>query len=834
MIKEQDERDLVLAPNEFAFTQEQASGAIMVHVGPTKVTSTGTTKPVLFDRRTGKYRVCSLDEATQNFVAAKEGEYIVLQNPAKSKDKPHPPTGASQTTDLDEGIKINILGPDTFPLFPGQIADEVEGHQLKTNQYLIARIYSSKSINWDDVVMKRVEQSDDTDDKAKKPGSEKKVKSDFGKHLSTGDRLIIKGLEVSFFMPTTGIEVLPDENGDFVRDAVTLERLEYCILLDENGKKRYVQGPSVVYPTATETFVTKSGYSKFKAVELNDLSGIHIKVISDYTEGKTFKTGEELFMTGKEQKIYFPREEHSIIKYGKGDGISYAVAIPKGESRYVLDRDTGNISLKKGPMMFLPDPRKEIIVRRILTDDQVRFWFPGSKKALDHNRTLREENNAHSILSLRSPSDEGATKLMNFASSSSIVSDSFERKEHYTPPRSIVLDTQYDGGVVINVFPGYAVQVVSTTGERKVISGPTSYTLEYNESLEKLSLSTGKPKTTDYLEDTVYLQVRNNKVSDIISVETKDLCKVQLKLSYRVHFEGSKDKWFDVSNYVKLLCDHARSLLKNVGKQHGISDFYNNTAVLVRDTILGQQKSGEGKITGRNGLSFEENSMCIYDVEVLKVTIEDDTIQSELAQTQHDLVVETIKTTAQEESLKMTQRLQQATRDISIELDKTADTNAKFVLAAIGREILQEVERSTRSIKVEDVRLKGRHENQAVLDKISVAELKRKKEEFDLIIHDLQCKSDIETNKVKLLSESEAVRTKAIQPQLTAALSELSKSSALQTVANTLISDASLLNGMSLAATLSSLFKDTPLEGFIEKMGGKHGKNKDYGYEDDD
>jgi major vault protein len=54
---------------------------------------------------------------------------------------------------------------------------------------------------------------------------------------------VIKGTEVSFYMPPTGIEVLAigekDEyNGNnYIRDAVTLERLEYAILKDEDGER---------------------------------------------------------------------------------------------------------------------------------------------------------------------------------------------------------------------------------------------------------------------------------------------------------------------------------------------------------------------------------------------------------------------------------------------------------------------------------------------------------------------------------------------------------------------------------------------------------------------
>ena len=39
--------------------------------------------------------------------------------------------------------------------------------------------------------------------------------------------------------------------------------------------------------------------------------------------------------------------------------------------------------------------------------------------------------------------------------------------------------------------------------------------------LEVMELSTGKPKNTDALMKTVYLRTKNNKVSDIVAVETK-------------------------------------------------------------------------------------------------------------------------------------------------------------------------------------------------------------------------------------------------------------------------------------------------------------------------
>ena len=50
------------------------------------------------------------------------------------------------------------------------------------------------------------------------------------KEIKIGKLFIIKGTDVSFYIPPTGIEVVKDSNGEYIRNAVTLERLEYCIL----------------------------------------------------------------------------------------------------------------------------------------------------------------------------------------------------------------------------------------------------------------------------------------------------------------------------------------------------------------------------------------------------------------------------------------------------------------------------------------------------------------------------------------------------------------------------------------------------------------------------
>ncbi|HEY9070503.1 MAG TPA: hypothetical protein VIV61_09595, partial [Candidatus Ozemobacteraceae bacterium] len=393
------ERDLVLAPNEYAFISDQTKGHIVVYVGPCKTSLANTDQPVIFNDRSKRFERCNLEQSISIFSTAPEGWYLNLKNPAKDSHQPRT-FGPNNLPELNIGRKVNIPGPVSFSLWPGQMVRVIQGHHLRSNQYLVVRVYDEEAAkaNWKKAVIKpqTAVSPDGSAPPVSAPPSPQDPKSGVVDpsadvpELTMGKLLVIKGTDVSFYIPPTGIEVVRDTKDAYVREAVTLERLEYCILLDEDGNKRYIQGPAVVFPHPTETFVEKHTSRKFKAIELNEISGLYIKVIAPYKDpnGVEYKVGEELFITGKDQMIYFPRPEHAIIKYGDQE-INYAVAIPAGEGRYFLNRNTGKVTLKRGPCMFLPDPRQEVIVRRIIEPRQCTLWFPGNQEALEYNQRLK-------------------------------------------------------------------------------------------------------------------------------------------------------------------------------------------------------------------------------------------------------------------------------------------------------------------------------------------------------------------------------------------------------------------------------------------------------------
>ena len=368
---------------------DETKGIVAVIVGPYKTGLTSSDRSVVYDSSVRKFLLTSLENAIAQNPSVAEDSYVVLENPAKNQEKPYPTVGSQSPAELQHGRKINIPGPITFALWPGQIASVIQGHQLKSNEYITVRVYNVDEAvkNWPVEAL------------------------NLPKDVVVGQLLVIKGTDVSFFIPPTGLEVTKDlVTGQFIRQAVTLEQLEYCILLDENGTKRYELGPQVVFPQATEKFVTRKADSstehgeatgtqanvKFKVVELNDQMGLYIKVIAPYTEnGRTYETGEELFITGKEQRIYYPRPEHAVIEYQSGEQKfkrqrHYGVAIPKGEARYVLDKNTGKVEMVRGEKVFLADPRHQIIVRRVLDEKQVKLWYPSNEEALHYNEGLSE------------------------------------------------------------------------------------------------------------------------------------------------------------------------------------------------------------------------------------------------------------------------------------------------------------------------------------------------------------------------------------------------------------------------------------------------------------
>ena len=799
---EDRERDVVLSPNEYCYVLDKTKGLVSVLVGPTKMSLSTSDSLVIFSERTKKFVEAPASEAIKTFVSAPENWYTVLKNPTRNNDHPRIGT-ANSLPELNIGRKINISGPTSFALYPGQMAKVIQGHRLNTNQYLLVKVYDITNVD----------------------------------DYEVGQQIVIKGEDASFYIPPTGFEVIPKADGTYVRDAVTLERLQYCIKKNEAGEKIYVNGPAVVFPEADETFIINSETNSpiFRAIELSDISGIYVKVIADYTESDVeHKTGEELFITGKDSLIYYPRPEHAVIDY-EGKVLHHAVAIPAGEGRYVLNRLTGDIKMVKGPKMYLPDPRFEVIVKRKLTKKECELWYPGNKDVLDYNvpneiNYVTTDNidlsnhmyvTSQSSYSMNVPtisaSTISASKLANgFVGQDNVITDKgFNRGGTYSKPRTITFDNKYDGVVAIDVWTGYAINVVSKNGKRKTIVGPQTYLLEYDETLETVIA-----EEDDMGKETVFLQYDNQRVNDVITAQTKDFVDVAVNVSYCVNFATNKqDSWFSIKNYVNYLSDYECSIIKDAVKKYNLEEFYSDATNIIANAvtpIIKKNKNTDDEITavGR----YFANGMYVDNIEVLSVKILNKAVDDMLHRHQAEIVAKSLELSAANKEIVVTKELEDIeNKKIDLEYQRAMHEIEVMNKTQVEKLAKQEEIRAMKSTFDQNA-LDAEKALQPIKDSIKKSELAREKMASDQTLLLQKEREKLDSDRLKGYTEAIKKVVDSISPDMVAAMTTSANADMLKEVA-TAISPYALANGNeSVSDVVNRLLRGTPLEGIIDQI----------------
>jgi regulator of protease activity HflC (stomatin/prohibitin superfamily) len=693
------ERDILVASNEYAYVQDLTKGDIVLYVGPTKISLSNTERLVEF--RNDRFVPVRGEDGgigVSPFISATSAQYVVLENPAKEANV-KPVKGSNSSIELLPGRRVVVQGPVMFPLWPGQRARVINGHELYEDQYLRVRVY------------------DKVDGDAAPIGAER----------------IIKGSEVRMYMPRTGLEVLPDEKG-FVRNAVTLLDGQFCILRGPQGRRRYVRGPAVVFPEAWEEFLVKNGTRTFSAVPLKKDRGLHVRAVKAF-EAKAgdqvpvgkYHAGQELFLKDTEG-YFFPTEELEVL------GEVSALQLAEREAVYVRDIQSGKVTTVIGPAAFLPDPTRVQIVSRPLSPEVAARY--------------------------------GIT--------------------NHNPARA----------PAIYIPPSYAV-LVTAKSRREVVRGPQVRILDFDEDLEVLWLSTGTPKSDASLLGTCFLNVDGNKVSDKLSVRTSDHVELAVRLSYRVSFtskQGADDaRWFNVNNYVALLCDHLGSITRAAVRSCPIERFHAGSTDVIRSAILGDKKADKEKRTGRE---FEENGMLVYDVEVLEVSILDEDVEELLTQAQRSAI--TAEVEKKREALRLAN--EQAREMVNRAIFDAQRESLGVELALEGARRTLACARAEAKSEATRLEVVGRAENEAqALEVTSTARAAAQAR-------------DAELAEKALKAQSEAFRTQmqAMHPELVATLKSLGN----QELAGRLtqhLGPLAILGGESVADVAAKLLAGMPV-----------------------
>jgi major vault protein len=501
---------------------------------------------------------------------------------------------------------------------------------------------------------------------------------------------------------------------------------------------------------------------------------------------------------------------------------------------------TGVISTVRGPLMFLPDPRTQVIVKRKLTPTQCALWYPGNKDVADYNNSLTEKavekslkaqaksynyyddisvaacldshsegvataiKGAPAIYSISASCEGASSAITNLSNSLAALESnaSISRGTSYTKPRTITLDNAYDGVVAINIWSGYAINVISKDGTSEVIRGPQTVLLDYDQTLGTVTdPATGKP--------TVYLKCDGIMVTKTFEFETKDLCQGSVNVNYRLRFDTlHQNEWFNESNYVNYMNNTIDAALSEEIKKYSVEDFYQNYTTIVSSAIMGDVDAFT--ICPVNGMYIED---CLVHQLLLGAQV------SNLINKYHDDLIKRSFELKEAEARAMVAEQRLAADEKEAEL-RNAELLHALELQRQEATTKLEVQRLIDEQKMASRRAEKEAERdlQIVLDAIQDSTLLRekKKQEQD-IAYKLEL-ANVEKAKQTAYAETVAKILNAVGPDLVAALTSKSNADVTIALAEALAPYALAGENENVSDVINKITRGLPLEDAIKNI----------------
>jgi hypothetical protein len=395
---------------------------------------------------------------------------------------------------------------------------------------------------------------------------------------------------------------------------------------------------------------------------------------------------------------------------------------------------------------------------------------------------------------------------------------------HKTANKDEAITTPWALSIII---PNNEACLITSRQGRRVEVGPQVVLLEYEEQLLPFRLSKGPSKDGHNTLTTCFLRVQGARVADTFEVESSDFVKLRIKLGFSGHFEGAnaneKEKWFQVDDPVKLLADKVRARLREAARAEPLGRLVRDMAKLVRAALFGDTAT---HVT----LRFDENGMVIDACEVLKVEI----VDAALAE---------LFTAAQREAVKLQISDEQATRRLDSERHQdTVDAEEHAIVrGAVSRKAESRMIDADAEHRVDIRKLQlryefgdfelGRKQAQATLqldeelrtvERRGEAQIERRRKEAegDAKANEIVFKveeahaakmAELDLARARALAEAEALRLRAIQPELVGALHSAADSEVMKAAA-TNMNLVSLLGGRTPQELLEHVLRGTPLE----------------------
>ncbi len=213
---ERGSRKIPVTEREFLWVQDDDKGEVVLHVGPTMVSPTAADRVVIEDGDGG----FTEDSFTrpQKMIELNDHQYGVLYNPLLEPDqgpngrfKP----GRNESRPLKNGTRSMIAGPCSYYLRPGQRCEVRDAHELAANQYLVVKVYGEVdasapyfTVTKTSAGIKEATAADVGGPSTNMPSADK------GEELHRGQLIVIRGLDTQFYIPPTGVDIVPDTSSD--------------------------------------------------------------------------------------------------------------------------------------------------------------------------------------------------------------------------------------------------------------------------------------------------------------------------------------------------------------------------------------------------------------------------------------------------------------------------------------------------------------------------------------------------------------------------------------------------------------------------------------------
>ncbi len=580
----------------------------------------------------------------------------------------------------------------------------------------------------------------------------------------------------------------------YARKAVVLGPKNFCILFDADGNPRIVKGPARVFPGPHDTFLQRGSRRRvYDAYELGENQALWLRIISPISRAALaerlpasyplsqdhYEAGHELLVRGL-PSVFFPFIEAEVLNPETGDPhvgndhdlvIINAIGVDPESGIYVRDKATGKVRLVRGEVSYLVDPRKEEHVSRRVPAKDWNLWI-GATQA--HRMTTAE------------------------------------------------IETPW--ALSIYVPTNHAALVASRNG-RRVIVGPASELLGYEEQLTALELSKGPHKTGRETIATCFLRIRDGRVRDRFELESSDLTRFALELGITGHFAGEPERWFAVEDPVKHVTAQIRTRVRDAARKIPAIELFGKIPELVREV------TGEPEV-----LSFDDCGVVIDGVEVQNVVLVDGKLAAAFSEAHKSEVARVLQDRQAERRLTSVKL-----RDAVDAEEHSIQREANRRMAETGRAELEDqhlIELRKLELAADrdrnDLELRNHREQLAVSARLELAKVEtearaaRKLHDAEIeaqarklvdavMLDSAKAQAEIDRATAGALAEADSRRLSAIQPELVGALHAPADAEVMKAAAQNM-NLVSLIGGKSPIELFTRLLEGTPLARSVRSM----------------